>query len=103
MSADLLARFLASFSLRFSLLLFPPSSNSPSMAVGSIFGGLYAPPAPPSSASSSTLLTSASGFGRNASGSSSSAARSSLGRSAIFTSLSIWYRSLRSTGLSFSR
>ena len=102
------ARRLASFSARFCLELLPPSSNS-SMAVGIILGGRYTPPSAPSSASSSTLLTRASGLGLNCSGSSpaplavgsySSPSTPSL---AILRSLSIWYLSFLSMGLSFSR
>ena len=44
MSADLEARRRASFSLRFCFADFPPSSKS-SIAVGTILGGRYAPPA----------------------------------------------------------
>lgn len=107
MSADLDARRRASFSLRFCFADFPPSSKS-SIAVGTILGGRYAPPASPAS-SSSALPTSASGLGRKRNGSSSSSSSPSprllsfRGPSAILSSLSIWYLSLRSIGRSFSR
>lgn len=106
MSADLEARRRASFSLRFCFADFPPSSKS-SIAVGTILGGRYAPPASASASSASAPPTSASGLGLNRSGSSSSSPSSSPPASSeaalVLSSLSIWYRSLRSIGRSFSR
>mmetsp|Transcript_6045 Transcript_6045/g.24980 ORF Transcript_6045/g.24980 Transcript_6045/m.24980 type:complete len:299 (+) Transcript_6045:1827-2723(+) len=99
------ALLLASFSARFCLELLPPSSKS-SMAVGINLGGRYTPPSAPSSASSSTLLTSASGLGLNCRGSSLAPSASSSSpvtpSFAILRSLSIWYLSFLSMGLSFS-
>mmetsp|Transcript_13441 Transcript_13441/g.56446 ORF Transcript_13441/g.56446 Transcript_13441/m.56446 type:complete len:348 (+) Transcript_13441:1974-3017(+) len=109
MSADLDARRRASFSLRFCFADFPPSSKS-SIAVGTILGGRYAPPALTPS-SSSVLPTSASGLGLKRNGSSSSSSSPSrlppfsfrAPPSAILRSLSIWYLSFLSIGRSFSR
>mmetsp|Transcript_46922 Transcript_46922/g.75102 ORF Transcript_46922/g.75102 Transcript_46922/m.75102 type:complete len:374 (-) Transcript_46922:896-2017(-) len=89
MRALLDARRRASFSLRFSFPLLPPSSKL-SIAVGSILGGRYTPPAaPPSSASSSTLLTSASGLGRKVRGSSPTSSPALAPSLAILRSFSI--------------